>query len=380
MLWLCVVRAERRTLDVPKETVVVFSLDAGPSLEEHAFSTVAALSSIVHFSNNPSKLRFFVMQTMPTEATTGIARAMCRAVDAAVGNVFPERITCVSRSLANTAAWNATGCAASTQSPTARITFVELPPQADVYPPEIRSVLELLCCSQRRYSIKRAELATSIGNHARFFAYLALLPLGVKRAVFLDADVLARVDVAPLYETLLTPARFIAAARRCASKRAAYKPHFKFNDELVKEYGLKSNSMLVNAGVLVMDLEAYCQAGILDALKNVLRRHIQGPPLWQDGNNQPPFTIAAARHFTFIDPSWNVRIGDAKAQAMVTQARKRRHERLDRDECSDIIENPRILHAHFNPCRALPSRLCPTGSDGGGGGHNSTLDPAKHLK
>lgn len=348
-------------LEVPEDTVIAFSLDAGPSLDTHAFSVIAALSSVMHFSMHAEQLRFAIMLTVPPEAVEPLVEAMCRAVRSVIRKVVPQSSLrmCSTASFADVA--NETRCAASRIGLDAWVTFVDFPSNAVEYPESISELLELLCCSQRRYAVKRAELATSLGNHARFFAHVALLPAGVRRVLFLDADVLARVDVTALYATQLTPAHFIAAARRCATKRAAYKPKFKFHDELVKEFGLKSMSMLVNAGVLVVDLEAYCRAKVIDALKTVLRRHIAGPPLWLDGNNQPPFTIAAARHIVFVDPSWNVRVGDARGQAHVTRVKRRRHEPVD-DECTAMLADPWILHAHFKPCEALPSWLCPTSS------------------
>ena len=75
-------------------------------------------------------------------------------------------------------------------------------------------------------AVDRPELARAMGNHARFFAYLALLPLGVRRAMFLDVDTLAHDDVAPLMASPLDEQKFVAAAKRCAPKRAAYKPRF----------------------------------------------------------------------------------------------------------------------------------------------------------
>ncbi|KAJ8601204.1 hypothetical protein CTAYLR_003258 [Chrysophaeum taylorii] len=355
--WGSVARGQR-TLAVPSETVVVFSLDAGAQLETHAFSTLAALSSVVHASTHAAKLRFVVMLTVPKFASETLADAMCVAIESAIGHLVS--VTCSRRSFRALLGNETTRCAAAAvPASRSRVTFVEFPSRALDYPPYVGELLELLCCSQRRYAIKRAELATSLGNHARFFAHLALLPLGVTRALFMDADVLARVDVSTLFATDLNRARFVGAARRCASKRAAYQPHVQFRDELVKEFGLKSSAMLVNAGVLVVDLEAYCAATVLDGLKAVLRRHIAGPPLWRDGNNQPPFTIAAARHITFVDPAWNVRLGDARGQALVVKAKKRRRESL-RDECTAMLADPWVLHAHFKPCEALPDRLCPS--------------------
>lgn len=344
--------------------MVVFSLDAGPQLDTHAFSVLAALSSVVHFSQQAERLRFVIMLTVPKSSVQMLSKAMCAAVTAAIGDMpaFAESTLpmCHSWSFVTN---ETRSCAARERGLGARLTFVDFPQGAKEYPEDVRVMLELLCCAQRRYSIKRPELATSIGNHARFFAHLALLPAGVRRALFLDADVLARVDVGELYSTELTQARFIAAARRCASKRSAYQPHFKFHDELVKELGLKSNAMLVNAGVLLMDLEAYCNAQVIESLKAVLRRHIAGPPLWRDGNNQPPFTIAAAKHISFVDPSWNVRMGDAKGQAQVARNKRRRRDPSTRsDECTAMLQDPWILHAHFKPCDALPDYLCPNTS------------------
>lgn len=244
----------QRTLEVPKQVVVVFSLDAGAHLDTHAFSVVAALSSVIHFSQRPTQQRFVILLTVPREAVGPLTSAMCTAIASAARLLSTASLPmCKIVSYNASMVSNQTICTAKRLELQAYVTFVSFPAVHSEYPPAIRGLLELFCCSQRRYAIKRPELATSIGNHARFFAHLALLPVGVRRALFLDADILARVDVRKLYATQLTPARFIAAARRCAAKRAAYQPHLQFHDELVKEFGLKSNSMLVNAGKFVID-------------------------------------------------------------------------------------------------------------------------------
>ncbi|KAH8044224.1 hypothetical protein JL721_12927 [Aureococcus anophagefferens] len=90
------------------------------------------------------------------------------------------------------------------------------------YPGRVQRVLELLCCSQHCYAVDRPELARSMGNHARFFAYLALLPLGVRRAMFLDVDTLAHDDVAPLMASPLDEQKFPCDAlpnRLCPSPK-----------------------------------------------------------------------------------------------------------------------------------------------------------------
>lgn len=242
------------TIEVPKHVVVVFSLDAGAHLDTHAFSVVAALSSVIHFSQRPTHQRFVILLTVPREAVEPLTSAMCTAIASAAGLLSAASLPmCTIRFFNESTVSNETICTARRIELQAFVTFVSFPSTHNEYPPAIRGLLELFCCSQRRYAIKRPELATSIGNHARFFAHLALLPIGVRRALFLDADILARVDVRKLYATQLTPARFIAAARRCAAKRAAYQPHLQFHDELVKEFGLKSNAMLVNAGEFVIE-------------------------------------------------------------------------------------------------------------------------------
>ena len=347
---------------------IVYSLDASPGLVDHAFSAVASLSSVVHASANATALRFAFVLTIPEASLDDFTAALCATIISAVGRDLhrPGLPVCARRSLSAFLAAGSDGsCAAAGNAALpARVTFVHFPQHAGDYPGRVQRVLELLCCSQHRYAVDRPELARSMGNHARFFAYLALLPLGVRRAMFLDVDTLAHDDVAPLMASPLDEQKFVAAAKRCAPKRAAYKPRFKFSDPLVAEFGLKSEAQHVNAGVLVMDMERYCAADVVGNLDTVLVRHLRGPPLWRQGNNQPPFTIAAARHTLFVHPSWNVRPGDARAEQMVAgrQTRySRRHPKAGADECADMVHNPaRILHAHFKPCDALPNRLCPS--------------------
>lgn len=375
ILALCASRASpAKLLEARVENApIVFSLDASPGLVDHAFSAIASLSSIVHASPNATRLRFAFVLTIPEASMDDFTAAMCDVVISSVGGAMHEAgggvPMCARRSLgAFLEAGSDRSCGArpAARLP-ARVTFVHFPQHARAYPGRVQRVLELLCCSQHRYSVDRPELARSMGNHARFFAYLALLPLGVRRALFLDVDTLVHDDVGPLLGEQLDEQRFIAAAKRCAPKRAAYKPRFKFADPLVAEFGLKSEAQHVNAGVLVMDMERYCAADIVKNLDAVLVRHLRGPPLWRQGNNQPPFTIAAARHTLFVHPSWNVRPGDAKAEQMVAgrQSRySRKHPKQGYDPCAEMIHTaPKILHAHFKPCDALPARLCPSSKD-----------------
>jgi len=285
---------------------IVYSLDASPKLSDHAFSALASLASIAHASADPASLRFAFVLTLP-EATVGaFADAFCgvvrEAVPALAGGSAP---LCAqlqfSELYGRRRPSNGTACApaAGARLP-ASVTFVHFPDDAAAYPLQVARVLERLCCSQRRYRVDRPELARSMGNHARFFAYLALLPLGVRRALFLDADTLVRDDVGDLLAAPLTEDRFVAAAARCAPKKAAYRPRFRFEAKIVHDMGLHDERQHVNAGVLVVDVARYCAADVVRNLDDVLAAHLAGPRLWRQGNNQPPFTIAAARH----TPGW----------------------------------------------------------------------------
>ena len=344
---------------------IVFSLDASPKLADHAFSAIASLSSVAHASKNASSLRFAFILTVPPKTVEPFTRALCGAIIAVAGkkmHVGHETPFCARRSLAKLMGDDKKCDVASKKLP-ARVTFIHFPQEDDGYPPRVRRVLELFCCAQRRWKGQRPELATSLGNHARFFAYLALLPLGARRTVFLDADTLAHDDLTDLIEAPLTNDKFVAAARRCAPGKAAYKPRFRFRDPLVQELGLRNVRQHVNAGVLVMDLQAYCEADIVEKLDRVLVRHITGSPLWHQGNNQPPFTIAAAAHTLFVHPSWNVRPGDARGQSQIRRKRGQKSQSLSaetvKEQCASMMRTaPRILHAHFRPCDALPPKMC----------------------
>ncbi|KAJ1456656.1 hypothetical protein M885DRAFT_165759 [Pelagophyceae sp. CCMP2097] len=344
-------------LSVPAETVVAYSLDGGGGLETTALSTIASLSSVVHNAPNVSSLRFVYLMIVPEEVQEKLAAAICATITSAVGarlksggGALPM---CASRAFDKTAL-NSTSCAVADAELPARVTFIFFPSLEQLFPDRIANLLELLCCSQRRYQTDRQELARSLGNHARFFAHLALLHLGTRRVLFLDADTLTRTDVTKLYEAPLTARGFVGAARRCASKRAAYKPRFKFDDAVVQEFGLKSEAFHINAGVLLVDLEQYCLASVVEALERILERHVAGPQLWHQGNNQPPFTIAVAAHLTFLHPSWNVRPGDADAESRIVARHKEGS--MAEDLCAQMVAAPPlIIHTH-EPAPASPGR------------------------
>ncbi|KAH8075062.1 glycosyl transferase [Aureococcus anophagefferens] len=152
-------------------------------------------------------------------------------------------------------------------------------------------------------------------NFARF--YLAdLLPPGVDKVVYLDADTIVRKDVAHLFDTSLTsstPRNFAVAAvsRRykamCGSFINCRSPEVTMLLKSQKITDPDAQLDPFNAGVLVVHLGRWRALELTRAVEFWMRWN-SDLPLYKLGSN-PPLVLAVRDRFQHLDNRWNCQRG-----------------------------------------------------------------------
>ena len=123
-----------------------------------------------------------------------------------------------------------------------------------------------------------------------------LLPSRVTRALWLDADVLARADLAELWDGPPSAAPVQAAPDPLVQRLGA-----RFGVAAWKELGLDPRAPYFNAGVLLMDLQAWRAEDIGRRALEYARRYWQRVYFWdQEGLN-----ATLAGRWAPLDPAWN---------------------------------------------------------------------------
>lgn len=172
---------------------------------------------------------------------------------------------------------------------------------------EQRETLKLL--EQLPGGQKETELVV-MANIIRNWVHRFLLPFGVQRALYLDVDALVAADLQLLFDTPLSELDVVAVARR--AERAGGS-HFNYSHPLVQQSGLTPRNRF-NAGVVLFNLQAYCQARVTDRNIQILRQQIASQDLWLPGRSthQTPFILAVGSHRRFVASSWNLCSSTAK--------------------------------------------------------------------
>lgn len=144
----------------------------------------------------------------------------------------------------------------------------------------------------------------------RYVAYGALLPLGVRRAIYLDGDTLVQASLGPLFSTRLAGPHAFACAARCLRDPYRNTERIMFRLPFVAAWGFTHQSrQTANTGVVVMDLLRSCEGRVPVQLAKVARAAAKGD-LWDRRSgtfDQPVAEIALARNISFVDPRWNCR-------------------------------------------------------------------------
>ncbi len=123
-----------------------------------------------------------------------------------------------------------------------------------------------------------------------------LLPERVTRAIYLDADVLVRADLARLWAT---PQKdFPVLAVRDAGAPIVSAPRGLLN---YAELGLARDRAYFNAGVMLLDLERWRAESLGARLLRYLETHAHAIRWW----DQDALNAVLAGHWGELDPRWN---------------------------------------------------------------------------
>jgi lipopolysaccharide biosynthesis glycosyltransferase len=131
-----------------------------------------------------------------------------------------------------------------------------------------------------------------------------LLPRGVRRALYVDGDVLVFDDVGPLFGLDLGGAPAAAVPSTGSPKLGSSKrPHL--------ELGLDPDAYYMNAGVLLLDLDRWREERISAAVIEDLRAH-QHLYKWLD---QDGLNAVLANRWAQLPAEWNVQVGSRTLRA-----------------------------------------------------------------
>eukprot|EP00232_Nephroselmis_pyriformis_P028074 CAMPEP_0182854588 /NCGR_PEP_ID=MMETSP0034_2-20130328/1347_1 /TAXON_ID=156128 /ORGANISM="Nephroselmis pyriformis, Strain CCMP717" /LENGTH=410 /DNA_ID=CAMNT_0024985447 /DNA_START=71 /DNA_END=1299 /DNA_ORIENTATION=- len=156
---------------------------------------------------------------------------------------------------------------------------------------------------RRSKKIHRSDLMVS-ANWARNYADRIMLPLGVRRMVYLDADTIVQGSIATLFNFELPEGRFVGLGDWC---QLTQKRWWEWDHPFMKEgsHGLKQGDCDTNAGVVLFrDLEAYRSAGVAASIEEMQRVHNERP-LFKFGFHQPLFVLAVYKHMGRFPYKWN---------------------------------------------------------------------------
>jgi lipopolysaccharide biosynthesis glycosyltransferase len=184
----------------------------------------------------------------------------------------------------------------------------------------------------------------SAGRQTRVTFVRLFLPdflAGVSKVLYLDADIVVRRDLAPLFDAgpvqtpvaaaLDYPLRFLAE-----QKQLIYGPDTQWRtDDYIREHvGLKDIDTYFNAGVLLVDLERFSASGVTDRALDFLARKGESSIF----NDQDALNFALEGNYEVLDPRWNF-IPDFAALAS---------ERTVSAELEDVLQacrdDPWIVH------------------------------------
>ncbi len=148
----------------------------------------------------------------------------------------------------------------------------------------------------------------SLHNFVRFFLHDLLAGTGIKRIIYLDADVIVKRDVRELWEdhskSLEQSRSTVCAAIRPSS------PLFNYIPGVLQPYmpeWVPLNNPAFNAGVLLIDLEKWRNRGLTDEyLMWLAARDSTGPEtLWRHGS-QPLMLLLFHAEACKLESRWNV--------------------------------------------------------------------------
>lgn len=137
--------------------------------------------------------------------------------------------------------------------------------------------------------------------------FLPKLLRGVRKVIYLDADIVVRRDLAPLFSNgmgtaaagavLDYPLLLLAERKR----RIGSDPSYRTGDYIRGFLGLKAPEKYFNSGVLVIDIDRFADAGVPDRAMDFVLRKGRGSIF----NDQDALNVALQGDFNVLDPRWN---------------------------------------------------------------------------
>ncbi len=183
-----------------------------------------------------------------------------------------------------------------------------------------------------------------------------VLPIDLGRAIYLDSDVIARTDIARLWESDLA-GQFCLAAQDCATPffdssqvLANYevcRPHMGLARPVpnFRELGLKPELAYFNAGVLLINLSAWRDADISTRALACLEEHRQHVVFW----DQYALNVVLAGKWGQLRTHWNQGWHVVRYPAWQQSP-------FDRDTFERLRNDPYIVHftTRFKPWHGYP--------------------------
>lgn len=123
-----------------------------------------------------------------------------------------------------------------------------------------------------------------------------LLPPEVSRVIWLDCDAVVMTDLTTLWDTPLE-GMMIAAAQDLVVPYLGSK----FGVGRYAEYGLKADTPHFNAGVMLVNLEAWRQGEVAERSFEYLAKHSKEVWFW----DQEALNVVLAGKWMVLDPRWN---------------------------------------------------------------------------
>ena len=170
-----------------------------------------------------------------------------------------------------------------------------------------------------------ARGSSAIMNNLRFVADELLLPYGISRVLYLDADTCVRAPLSPL---LQRDEHVVVAAERdkysmlistWTARGRNISVHSAERALIRRRWGFNSSQHQFNAGVLRLDLQRWCRNKLFDRITEVANYHARVHRLfrWVGGSNQAFAEVALVPYVHHVRREWNCR------PAMPGSARKR---------------------------------------------------------
>ena len=226
--------------------------------------------------------------------------------------------------------------------------------------------------------------ALGLGTWYRYIAHQILLPLGVRNALYLDADTCVVGDVAPLFSANDSAA--IVAARRERDEWLLRKwiraraVNFK---EVERLFGFHLGNSRVftrtfNAGVLLLNLGPYCQHGIWERIQMLAHHHATVERLFgpldttREINDNNAIEIVSFNSNHFVGAEYNCRLPSSYRGLTTKGGRRCRLRHIHEDSpwllpnrrgskqasCATLTANKarELSVAHRNPEHKQPSQ------------------------